>query len=205
VPKRIRTNPRRAPRQRRAEDTVDVLLEATERVVAKKGFHDTTTNHIAEAAGVSIGTLYHYFPGKEALVEAVVHRMWGRELMVLEERRARLLTAPLDVAVHEIVAALVAVMAERRELYRRWYSEASHLGQLGRGLEMSEMAILALEDVLQTRKDEIRPTNLRFAADLVVKTALAIVRTGARDYEKETKTGELAKELGDMLARYLMK
>jgi AcrR family transcriptional regulator len=184
---------------------VDVLLEATERVVSKKGFHDATTNHIAEAAGVSIGTLYHYFPSKEALVEAVVHRMWARELAVLDERRALLLSAPLDVAIKDIVGALVAVMAERRELYRRWYSEASHLGQLGRGLDMSELAIAALEDVLKTRKDEIRPENLRFAADLVVKTALAVVRTGARDYERETKTGELTRELADMLARYLMK
>src|SRR5688572_19218464 len=77
--RRMRTSPRRAPRQKRAEDTVLVLLEATEIVLAKHGFVGTTTNHIAEAAGVSIGTLYHYYPSKEALIEAVVHRMWMRE------------------------------------------------------------------------------------------------------------------------------
>ena len=77
---RPRTAPRRAPRQKRAEDTVAVLLDATEIVMAKGGFHAATTNHIAHAAGVSIGTVYQYFPSKEALVEAVVHRLWAREL-----------------------------------------------------------------------------------------------------------------------------
>src|SRR5947209_7506544 len=75
MPRRARTSPRRAPRQKRAEDTVSVLLRATEITLARYGFHAATTNRIAAAAGVSIGTLYHYFPTKEALVETVVHNM----------------------------------------------------------------------------------------------------------------------------------
>ena len=75
MPRAARTVPRRKPRQKRAEDTVTVLLTATERVFAEKGFHAVTTNQIARVAGVSIGTLYHYFPTKKTLVAAVVHRM----------------------------------------------------------------------------------------------------------------------------------
>jgi AcrR family transcriptional regulator len=205
MPRRPRTSPRRAPRQKRAADTVGVLLDATEIVLAKRGFHATTTNRIAVAAGVSIGTLYHYFPSTEALIEAVVHRMWQRELDALLERAHLLVDAPLDVAVREIVGALVACMAAKQPLYKRWYGEASHLGQLGRGLEMSNAAIAMLTSVLETRRSELRPANLEFAADLVVKTALAVVRTGARDYPRETKSGELAAELSAMLARYLVK
>jgi AcrR family transcriptional regulator len=205
VPRSPRTSPRRSPRQRRAHDTVDVLLEATEIVLADKGFAATTTNHIAEAAGVSIGTLYHYFPSKEALVEAVVHRMWTRELEVLEKHREELAAGPLDAAVRAIVSDLVAVMAERRELYRRWYAEASHLGRLEEGLGITAHAVAALRETLARRAPQLRPRNLDFAADLVIKMVLAMVRTGARDYEREIRSGELAAEISDMVVRYLLR
>jgi AcrR family transcriptional regulator len=204
VPRRPRTAPRHTPSQRRAQDTVDVLLEATELVLADKGFAATTTNHIAEAAGVSIGSLYHYFPSKEALVEAVVHRMWARELAVLEAHAAELAAGPLDVAVRAIVGDLVAVMAARRELYRRWYAEASHLGSLDAGLEITARGVAALEAVFARRAAELRPRNLAFAADLVVKMVLAMVRTGARDWAREIRSGELAAEISDMVVRYLL-
>ena len=58
--------------------------------------------------------------------------------------------------------------------------------------------------VLEAKRSEVRPRDLAFAADLVVKTALAMARTGARDYEAQVKSGELADELADMLTRYLL-
>src|SRR5689334_7261793 len=83
MPRRPKTRPRRAPKQQRAEDTLEVLVAATERVLARRGFHAATTNEIAEVAGVAIGTLYRWFPTKEALVGVVVHRMWESELNVV--------------------------------------------------------------------------------------------------------------------------
>lgn len=201
---RTKTSPRRAPSQKRAEDTVGFLLDATEIVLAREGFAAATTNRIAEAAGVSIGTLYHYFPSKEALIEAVVHRMWARELAAVGAHEEALFDGPLEDAVRAIVRALVSVMVARIGLYRRWYAEASHLGQLGHGLSMSDKAIDVLTRALEQRAGELRPLpDVRFAADLVVKTALAVVRTGARDYEAEAKSGLLAEELTQMLVRYL--
>jgi AcrR family transcriptional regulator len=184
---------------------VSVLLDATENVLAERGFVATTTNHIADEAGVSIGTLYHYFPSKESLIEAVVHRMWMRELEVLQRHAAALEAEPLRDVIGRIVTDLVAVMAQRRELYRRWYAEASHLGRLDEGLEITARAVEAVGAALARRAPELRPRNLSFAADLVVKLALAMVRTGARDYERETRSGELARELSELIARYLLR
>lgn len=202
--RRTRTSPRREPSQKRAVDTVSVLLEATERVMASQGFLATTTNRIADAAGVSIGTLYHYFPSKEALVEAVVHRMWQRELSALEERMPLLTDGPLDAAIRALVETLVALMVQRIDLYKRWYSEAPHLGQLEHGLDITERGVTLLRAALAARRVEVRPENLDFATDLVVKTVLAVVRTGARDYPQESKSGELAAELSQMISRYLL-
>lgn len=181
-----------------------MLLEATERVMSERGFAGATTNHIAEVAGVSIGTLYHYFPTKEALVEAVVHRMWRDELEVFATRAAVLESLPLEQATRELVRGLAEVTARKMDLYRRWYGEASNLGQLGVGLEMTDQAVAMVRAALERSRARVRPNDLAFAADLVVKTVLAVIRTGTRDYREELSSGVLADELTDMIARYLL-
>lgn len=204
MPRRPKTSPRRTPRQKRSADTIAVLLKATERILSGHGYAGTTTNRIAEAAGVSIGTLYHYFPTKEALIEAVVHEMWESELSLIQERSLLLRDASLEIATRELVRALVDVVQKRRELYRRWYAEASHLGQLELGLELTERGIRLVHDALERHRDEVRPKNLTFAADFVIKMVLAGVRTAARDYPAELASGEFAEELFQMIARYLL-
>src|SRR4051812_9053171 len=121
---KTRTAPRREPRQRRSADTVEVLLAATERVLAQHGYQGATTNRIATTAGVSIGTLYHFFPSKEALIEALVHRMWSGELEALEARASVLTEQPLEDAIRLLVGVMVEMVRTRQDLYARWYNEA---------------------------------------------------------------------------------
>ena len=66
--------PRKMPRQRRAQATVEDVLAAAAQVFEALGYAAGTTNRIAERAGVSIGTLYQYFPSKEALAVALLER-----------------------------------------------------------------------------------------------------------------------------------
>jgi AcrR family transcriptional regulator len=65
---------RREPQQRRAMQTVDAVLQAVSRVIRRDGLDAITTNRIAEAAGVSIGSLYQYFPDKHAIFSALHKR-----------------------------------------------------------------------------------------------------------------------------------
>src|SRR5258707_15013262 len=71
---KLQTNPRKSASQERSRFTVDALLEATARILVKEGYDRASTNRIAEVAGVSIGSLYQYFPSKEALVAAGMER-----------------------------------------------------------------------------------------------------------------------------------
>src|SRR5215475_5457688 len=71
---KTRLNARRKPRQDRARDTVEAILEAAAQVFERHGYRAGTTNWIAERAGVSIGSLYQYFPNKDAIVMELARR-----------------------------------------------------------------------------------------------------------------------------------
>jgi len=82
--------PLRAPRQRRSKVTYDAVLEAAAQLLIERGYAATTTNHIAERAGVSIGSLYQYFPNKDAIAVELLQRhiVSGPSFMATEIARS---------------------------------------------------------------------------------------------------------------------
>ena len=65
---------RKEPRQARSRATVETLIEAAARILSDGGWAGFTTNKVADAAGISIGSLYQYFPDKLSLIEAIRRR-----------------------------------------------------------------------------------------------------------------------------------
>lgn len=96
-------HPRKQPRQARAAETVEIILEAATRVLASKSLPGFNTNRVAEVAGISIGSLYQYFPNKSALVAALI----AREQKALADAIERSLDAdpdrPLDLLLSDLV------------------------------------------------------------------------------------------------------
>jgi AcrR family transcriptional regulator len=68
------TSPRKTPRQSRALATVEAILEATTRILVESGYAKINTNEVARRAGVSVGSLYQYFPNKQSLLVQLHHR-----------------------------------------------------------------------------------------------------------------------------------
>ena len=81
---RIQLRARKAPRQARSQATVETILVAAARVLAKASLAGFNTNRVAEVAGVSVGSLYQYFPNKAALVSALIDREHERLAAALE-------------------------------------------------------------------------------------------------------------------------
>src|SRR6202020_3583519 len=98
----VRTNPRKNASQERSRLTVDALLEATARILVKEGFDKASTNRIAEVAGVSVGSLYQYFPGKEALVVAVIERHNQEIMQTVRGELADVASQPLKQGVRKL-------------------------------------------------------------------------------------------------------
>src|SRR5437762_14158570 len=98
------TKPRKNASQERSRATVDALVEATARILVRQGFDKASTNRIAEVAGVSVGSLYQYFPSKEALVAAVVERHQQEIMQTVRGELADVLAQPVEQAVRKLVA-----------------------------------------------------------------------------------------------------
>ncbi len=97
--------PRKQPLQRRAQVTHDAILEASARILSAGGLAQFNTNAVAARAGVSIGSLYQYFPNKDALMVALIHRGQKRQLETLQAAIVSLGTADLPTVVRAIVRA----------------------------------------------------------------------------------------------------
>lgn len=96
---------RRTPRQARAETTIDAILGATFQLLEADGVDKLTTNHIAERAGVSIGTLYQYFGGKQDILAAIAQR---RAAAVRDTIAQTLIERPELGSIRSIVRALMS-------------------------------------------------------------------------------------------------
>jgi len=109
---------RRKPTQARARATMDMIFEATARIIERDGIAALNTNRIAERAGVSIGTLYEYFPNKDAILIAM-----ARQRLADDERLVRqALSGPeadQDMSVaRKAIHALVALHEDRPKVRR---------------------------------------------------------------------------------------
>ena len=96
---------RRTPRQSRSEATVEAILEAAFQLLEQGGVDALTTNHIAERAGVSVGTLYQYFRGKQAILAALAQR----RAAAARDRIAEIVIASVGVERREIGAVRLIV------------------------------------------------------------------------------------------------
>lgn len=114
---------RKRPQQGRSRALVQAIVEAGARILGKQGWAGFTTNAVAEAAGVSVGSLYQYFPDKHALIEAIRHRHLQDCLSVVRAKRELLAEQPLRNVVQALVDGMIAAHAEHPGLHRALLDE----------------------------------------------------------------------------------
>jgi AcrR family transcriptional regulator len=109
---------RRIPRQQRSRQTVEAVLAAVPLVVKRHGAAAITTNRIAEVAGVSIGSLYQYFPDKKSVFGALHERHIGDVRNILERGIAAHTSSSFSELVVDLVEELVDLHSVQTELHQ---------------------------------------------------------------------------------------
>ncbi|XRQ06646.1 TetR/AcrR family transcriptional regulator [Actinomadura welshii] len=121
-------SPRRIPRQDRSRQTVERILEAATRVLSERGYDGASTNRIAKAAGISNGSLYQYFPNKDAIVIAVLDRFADHLADRLGAEIEATMRLPWQEAGRTLLDAQIRLFEENADLLRIIVEQIPRLG-----------------------------------------------------------------------------
>lgn len=177
APKPHPTKPRKSATQARSRLTVDALLQATARILVKEGYDRASTNRIAQAAGVSIGSLYQYFPSKEALAAAVIDRHVREMMELVREALARMAAQPLEAAVRELVTVMIDAHRVDPRLHRVLVEQTPRMGKSGNVEAMDREVLALVHGYLEARREELCVPDLDVAAFICVSTVEALTHT----------------------------
>jgi len=108
---------RKQPAQSRSDFTVNVILEAASKIVADKGLDHLTTNAIAEIAGVSVGSIYQYFPGTESIIAELRHKHRAEIRDSLQESQSSGIGKSFEEFLRLMVSAMVEVHERNPKLH----------------------------------------------------------------------------------------
>jgi AcrR family transcriptional regulator len=117
---------RRQPRQRRALQTVDAILDAVVRLLKREGSGSLTTNRIAEVAGVSIGSVYQYFPDKRAIFIALHQRHVDQIDRIIQSTLIEHASSSLEELMRALVEAMIEAHTTAPELYELLLTQVPH-------------------------------------------------------------------------------
>ena len=195
--------PRKLPRQARSHHTVDTILDAAARVLVRDGYAAATTNRIADVAGVSIGSVYQYFPNKDALV-AALHARHSRQMQVV-------MTAVLDGAsgaslrdnISGLVRALVAAHMVEPGLQRILERECPFFDDARDPAGPGALAVARVEALLARHQDEVAVDDRALAAWIVLRTLASLVHAAVLEPTRAIALPDLETAITDLVSGYL--
>ena len=168
--------PRKTPLQARSAVTVEAIAEATIQVLLTAGLDRLTTNRVAERAGVSVGTLYQYYPNKQALLYALLddHMNKGSKAveMACEEARGK----PLPEMLSDVVQRFVDAKMARADISKALYRISTDVGGPALVKRTVDRSRKALEAVIQTAPELSQPPD-KFAIEMMLSAMSGAVRS----------------------------
>ncbi len=189
--------PRKLPKQDRSQIMVEAILEATARILSQEGHGGLSTNRVAEVAGVSVGSLYQYFPNKESLV-AEVRRRYDRMFMErMVKASGRIAALPLREAIREFLRFMIDIHAHDPELHNALAAE----------IPGEERAYLMefVRGYLEVHREEIRRPDLDLAAYVCLEVGETLTHGTALKRPELLADDRFEEEVTDLVIRYLLR
>jgi AcrR family transcriptional regulator len=202
--------PRKRPSQSRSRQTVDAIVEAAARVFAARGYHQTNTNDIAERAGVSVGSLYEYFPNKDAilvaLVESHIRDAHDRLAAAFDALALAAEPPPLAEIIRRLVREVIELHAARPGLHQVLLHDTPLPPPTRTALEHAEAAVRERVRQLLATHPDARVPDPALAARIVVRATEALAHdhaAGGPDSSSSEAASAYAEEVSALLISYL--
>jgi AcrR family transcriptional regulator len=194
---------RKQPRQERSRALVGALLEATARILVQDGWDALTTNRVAREAGVSVGSLYQYFPGRDALVRALLESWADNAAAQLAGLQEALATQPMDTCVERVVAAALDLSRGDERLHRAVMLHVPRVGALDVFERLNRRASEMLAEWIAERRTELQVEDPTLTAHLLVTTLDALTDHALLFRPEWLHSRRFERELRCMVARTL--
>ncbi len=202
--------PRKTPRQQRAHETRARILDAARAVFEEQGYAHGTTNRIAAVAGLSVGSLYQYFPNKDAILVELVDRDIEAGADAVLGALAAVLGSdddpagvPLDHLISAAVHAMVTLHGTDRGLHRVLFEEAPRPPEQLARLRALERDLTTRVAALLGRHPEVTATDPAVAARLTIDAVESLVHRIATDAASGIPDDVLTAEITRMVVAYL--
>lgn len=200
--KATKNSTRRRPTQWRARQTVEAVLDAVIRILKREGTGAVTTNRIAEVAGVSIGSLYQYFPDKRAIFVALHERHIEQIDRLVERTLVEFAAAPLDELMRALVEAMVDAHTSDPKLFEMMQAEVPHRADGTR--DFTERLHGAFLLAISARRHELkRHPDLKKVAFVVAQMVDALSHGAALKRPKGMSLAEAKAETVRAVVAYL--
>ncbi|WP_437295569.1 TetR/AcrR family transcriptional regulator [Sorangium sp. So ce426] len=195
--------PRKEPRQARSRFLVETIVEAAARVFDAHGYDGANTNQVAKVAGVSVGSVYQYFPNKDALVTALHERHVRHMLRLVEQVDAAADGVSLRGATEALVERSLELHRSEPRLQRLLHADLPTLEQQ-RTLSAASRAVFdRTRRLLSRHGSEIVQPDLNLATYVVLRMFEELVHAAALDPPAGVEDGALRRAITDALMGYL--
>ena len=168
--------PRKTPLQARSAVTVEAISEATIQVLLSHGAERLTTTRVAGRAGVSVGTLYQYYPNKHSLLFAVLEHHLNDVAGRVEAACESACHKPLAEMIKEMVEAFVDAKMERADISVALYRVSADVGGPALIKRIGQRSRKAVEAMLQTATDTESPPD-KIAIDMMLAAMAGAIRS----------------------------
>lgn len=190
---------RKRPTQSRSRALVDAVEQACLRILDEGGEETLTVARIAEISGVAVGSIYQYFPNKDAIVTLLYERVLDQESEQLLKMRERLIGVPLESALRDIFANIIRVETRLFKLNKAFhlrYHSALHLGMWrGPYRTANEFIDATWLPLLRMYEHEITTQDLAIAAYLLGQGLRSVIRSVLEDIPENLENPALLDNL----------
>ena len=190
---------RKQPNQSRSRALVDAVAQACLRILDEEGDEALTVARIAEVSGAAVGSIYQYFPNKDAIVAMLYERVLDQESEQLLLMREKLVGVPLASALREILANIIRVelrLFKLNQAFHLRYHTALHLGMWrGPYRTASEFIEATWLPLLQIYAHEINTPHPALAAYLVGQGLRSMIRSVLEDIPEQLESPALLDSL----------
>lgn len=208
------SNQYRKPTQDRSKFTVNAILEAATYVFVENGLGNSTTNQVAERAGVSISSLYQYFPNKHALVAALTEAHLNEMMTLISQGVSQYLQSSIGELVQQLVTLVINAHSIHPELHRVLIEESGGDRATKEIVEFENRLHTLTVAYLQSKKEELVVNDIEMASFVVINTVetlthRAVLNSVHSKSDQDTwplnKKDELIAEITRLLVNYLSK